>query len=323
MSCNGNLAMAKRVRDDEFYTLYEDVEAELDHYQDHFEGRRVYCNCDDADRSSFWRFFRSRFHELGLAGLVASCYVPGGHGKAWSYDGHGDPIASMLEGDGDFRSEECMAMLADSDIVASNPPFSLFRDYASALASSGKGFLAIGSLNAVTYKEVFPLIADGRIWLGYGHPKRFLRPGGGVQALGNVEWFTNLDIPKRHVPLELAAMYDPDGYPRYDNYDAIECGSVAGIPKDYEGTMGVPVTFLERHCPEQFDIVGITKSWNGRASKRYGEQIQVSRDGSRKRVSKLNDQPAMPRPDGRAGTYYICDGKEYVALYQRVLIRKR
>lgn len=323
---NGNLTAAKSAKNDEFYTRREDIESELlhDDYAPHFYGKTVYCNCD-GELSEFLKFFTRMFYPWNLKKVAATCKAPEGRGFAYELSDGVNMVKTVLDGDGDFRSAECVELLKEADIVVTNPPFSLFREYTAQLVEYGKKFLIIGSLNAVTYREFFPLLKDNQVWTGYGHPKRFIQPDGSMKPFGNIMWFTNLDIGKRHWPLDLRRCYEgcEAEYPRYDNYDAVECGRVDGIPCDYDGVMGVPITFLDRYCPEQFEITGITKSWFGAACKTYGEQIQVNRDGSRKRVMKLNDQPAVLRPPDHVGTYYVCGGREYAALYQRILIRRK
>lgn len=254
---------------------------------------------------------------------------------------------------GDFRSAECVALLKEADIVVTNPPFSLFREYVAQLMEHKKKFVIVGPKNATTYKEIFPLIKEKRLWLGSGfangnayfsipaHSDRTFADGvydesTGLVKFRNVGWFTNLDHGRRHQKLPLMTMAEnlkfskhkeikgKAAYGRYDNYDAIEVPFTDAIPSDYEGVMGVPITFLDKHNPDQFEILGITKTWFGAACKTYPNQIQISRDGSKSIVSKLNDQPAMrvkKPPTGK--TYYIVDDRCYVALYQRILIRHR
>lgn len=325
---NGSLAAAKAARDDEFYTRIEDIETELAHYTEQLRGKRVLCGCDDPERSMFWRYFHTHFSELGLGGLAAVKHNPDGFGYAMSYDGGNDGDWTAGEGrtlsdDGDFRSAEMTRMLEDYDIIVTNPPFSLFRHYVSTLIWNAKDFLLVGSLNAAVYKEVFPFIESGRIRLGHTHVKSFLRPDGSEEKMGNAVWYTTLGVVRPAMQLLERFSDRPGDYFRYDNYDAIECGSVRDVPGGYYGTMGVPVSFLERHCPEQFEITGVTKAWMGIASKKYGKQVQVCPDGRRKACMKLNDQPARLRRPEDEGTYYECGGKEYVALYQRVLIRRK
>lgn len=325
------MAAARKAKDDEFYTLREDIDRELAYYADYFRDKAVYCNCDDPARSNFFRYFYDNFEALGLQVLVSTYYNPDGDAYVSEIvrDFHtGEKsvqVRTKLSGNGDFRSAECMGILSSCDVVVSNPPFSLAREYISVLMGSGKAFLIISNLNNATCKTVFPFLRDDRMWLGNTSPKKFMRPDGFLRSFGNVVWYTNIDIVGRHRPLDPTCQYsgNEDMYPVYDNYDAIDVGRVSDIPGDYDGTMGVPITFLGRYCPEQFEILGVTKSWCGMASRIYPEQVQVCADGSRKPVTKLNDNPARIRRPGDTGTYYECGGKEYVALYQRVLVRKR
>lgn len=330
MAKNSNLTAAKKAKNDEFYTQLGDIERELVYYQEHFRGKTIFCNCDDPTWSNFWRYFHLNFTHLELKKLIATHYDPEKPTYKLEYEGGDDEnlevgVRSELKQNGDFRSQECVELLKECDVVVTNPPFSLFREFVAQLMIYDKKFIIIGSMNAITYKEIFPLLKDNQMWLGYMSPKQFGQPDGTMKSFGNILWYTNVDIQKRHEPLILFRRYvdDPSQYPKYDNYDAIECSKVQDIPEDYFGCIGVPITFLDKYCPEQFEILGITKSWFGIASKIYGSQIQVSRDGSRKQVMKLNDQPAVLRQPGDTGTYYICDGKEYIALYQRLLIRRK
>ena len=377
MAGNTGLGAAKTAKKDEFYTQLSDIEKEMRHYRRHFKGKTVLCNCDDPFESNFFKFFVLNFQRLGLKKLIATCYagspitgsqlslsdVLGGDesktGKPYKavvttvYDATGDGGVDMLdvaelfksgeneltelEGDGDFRSSECLDLLEEADIVVTNPPFSLFREYIATLMEYKKRFIVVGHQNAITYKEIFPLIKDGSLWLGAGFKanvgffqspyedmaKATDRREGFIRVSG-VMWFTNLDIKKRHEQLILVRRYAgyEDKYPRYDNYDAIEVSKVADIPSDYAGVMGVPITFLDKHSPEQFEIIGITKTWFGAASKTYGQQTQVDKKGKETIVSKLNDGPALrvdAPPTGK--TYYVVDDHYFIQAYARVLIR--
>ena len=249
-------------------------------------------------------------------------------------------VVAPLAGNGDFRSPECVALLDDADIVVTNPPFSLFREYVAQLVEHGKQFLVLGDQNAITYKEIFPLINDGLLWLGVnnGGTKWFRVPMGydiktesrkkivdGIKffSMGRINWFTNLDHPKRHEKLPLWKDYTPDEYPAYDNYDAINVDRVADIPDDYDGVMGVPITFLGKHNPDQFEILGITKTWFGAATKTYPRQVQVSASGKRSDVTKLNDGPALRVEGPVEKTHYMVGGNHYVQAYARILIRRK
>lgn len=250
---------------------------------------------------------------------------------------HNANALSVLNGNGDFRSDECLSLLDEADIVVTNPPFSLFREYIATLMRRDKQFLVIGNQNAITYKEIFPLIKANKMWLGFGFKRNmahFYTPyapysqwieqkGEGVVRVAGVQWFTNMDLPKRHENLILVEKYHPDRYPHYDNYDAIEVSRTSDIPDDWTGVMGVPITFLNKYNPEQFEIVGIAKAPLGSPSKTYPRQTQVSKNGTRSEVTKLNDGPAIKvatPPQGE--TYYIVDGEYFVQTYARILIRR-
>ena len=378
---NVSMSAAIKAKNDEFYTLLTDIEKEMRHYRKHFKGKTVLCNCDDPFESNFFKYFVLNFNRLELKKLIATCYatspiagqqlslfdVVGGEEEQRNkpykavvtkvYDVTGDGGVDMfdvaelfkthenelteLEGDGDFRSDECLALLDEADIVVTNPPFSLFREYVATLMEHDKKFIIIGNSNAITYKEVFPLIMQNKLWLGVtrsGTGSMWFRimddfpvksgqkveNGVRYQTIGNSAWFTNLDVKKRHEEMILVKRYTPDDYPRYDNYDAIEVSKILDIPLDYSGVMGVPITFLGKYNPDQFEIVGITKTWFGGASKTYDMQTQVSKNGATSTVSKLNDGPALrvsvPPKDK---TYYIVDGEYFIQAYARVLIRNK
>ena len=287
MTKNNNLHTAKATKNDEFYTQLEDIENELKYYKDYFKGKVVYCNCDgflNEEKSNFFVYFSLNYEFLGLKGLICTKYNPNGKGRKYEYygdlNGNNYPdeeeiFTSDLEGDGDFRSEECIEILKKCDIVCTNPPFSLFRQYVAQLFEYKKDFLIIGNVNAISYKEVFPLIKENKMWLGvssfnkgmyFGVPDDYTyadtykfdreRNGKKVMRVSSICWFTNLDHKKRHEELVLYKKYNEEEYPKYDNYDAIEVSKVTDIPMDYYGVMGVPITFLDKYCPEQFEIVG-------------------------------------------------------------------
>jgi len=274
-----SLQAAKTNKNDEFYTKLEDIEAEVNNYKDSFNGKVVYCNCDDPTESNFVRYCEDNFKALGLKQLIATHYIasetdttkPQQLTLTQSAEGFIRSI-TPLTGDGDFRSPEAIALLQTADIVVTNPPFSLFREYVAQLYKYGKKFLIIGNINAVANKEIFPLIKDNKMWLGNNQVKEFIIPedapkksgqrvdsnGVRYQQFGNITWFTNLDHKKRHDTLYLGKSYkkNPQFYPKYDNYDAIEVSKVADIPYDYDGVMGVPITYLVKHNPDQFEILG-------------------------------------------------------------------
>lgn len=257
---NSSLGAARRAKNDEFYTQLTDIEKELRHYKAHFKGKVVLCNCDDPDWSSFWKYFKLNFEVLGLSKLISTHYAPGEASYKLEYLGkHTPPVQTPLVGDGDFRSDECVELLKQADIVVTNPPFSLFREYIAQLVEHSKKFLVIGSQNALTYKEVFRLIRDNQVWLGNTKPKEFEQPDGSLKAFGNIGWYTNLTHSRRKEELIAFKPYagNERAYPKYDNYEAIEVGKVSDIPVDYFGYMGVPITFLEKYNPAQFTIVGL------------------------------------------------------------------
>ena len=353
---NKNLNAAKEAKKDEFYTQLSDINNELRHYQKHFRGKTVLCNCDDPRVSNFFTYFAYNFEFLGLKRLITTCYKnqdmdlfsqnKSERAIYLIYDGdkNGNNIPDPeeigihpLKGDGDFRSQECIELLKQADIVVTNPPFSLFREYVAQLIEYDKKFLIIGNVNTATTKDIFSLFMQNKIWLGYG-----FRGGAahfmskyediatasdhreGMIRVSGVHWFTNLETRKRHEDIILYRKYTPEAYPKYDNYDAIEVGKTDEIPEDYDGVMGVPITFLDKYNPDQFEILGITKTWFGLASKTYGEQVQVDRNGKESRVTKLNDGAVLEvskPPFGK--TYYKVDGKLYIQTYPRILIRKR
>ena len=299
MSLNKNLHQAAKNKNDDFYTQLVDVENELRHYKRHFSDKVVYCNCDDPRVSKFFHYFSYNFEHLGLKKLITTCYMNQQmdlfsqhdveRAIKLEYDGfrEGDRVPRVedigvmhLEGDGDFRSQECIEILKQANIVVTNPPFSLFREYVAQLIEYDKKFIIIGNKNAITYKEIFPLIKENRIWVGYTPmskdllfdiPEDYARDlvenkkegssykvvDGIVKGRSQSIWFTNLDHAKRHEDLIPYQRFTPEEYPKYDNYDAIEVSKVKEIPMDWDGEMGVPITFLDKHNPDQFEIVGL------------------------------------------------------------------
>ena len=303
MSNNQNMNKAKVAKDDEFFTLYTDVEKEVSLYSQYLKDKVIYCNCDDPYVSNFFRYFANNFKALGIKKVIATCYNNGkGAFKAvlehqvedvekWLNNGN----VTLLEGNGDFASEECVKLLDEADIVVTNPPFSLFREFVSLLMEHKKQFLIIGNKNSITYKEIFPLIKENKLWMGYTSPSDFMRPKDAKpkKMNGLTRWFTNLPTEKREEYLDLFEEYSPDKYPMYDNYLAINVDLVSDIPcnewfimtvgedrynklKETYGddcvlidgddvnkqyrikvrniVMGVPITFLDKYCPEQFEI---------------------------------------------------------------------
>ena len=289
MAKNNNLHTAKKARNDEFYTQLTDIEKEMRYYKDFFKGKVVYCNCDDARESNFFKYFSLNFEFLGLKKLITTGYKADGKGVVLVYEGdkngnrrvdNEEIIVNELNGDGDFRSEECIEYLKECDVVITNPPFSLFRQYVKQLMDYGKKFIVIGNQNAITYKEIFPYIKNNQLWLGMsmnGSNRWFVAPdsyevkenaagykldekGRKMFFVNGVTWFTNIENKRRNEKLDLYKKYSFEDYPKYDNYDAIEVSRVDEIPMDYDGVMGVPITFLYKYNPTQFEIIGIANS---------------------------------------------------------------
>lgn len=288
MAGNTDLQAANRAKKDEFYTQLPDIEKELKYYRKQFRGKVVYCNCDDPTVSNFYRFFHLNFARFGLKKLITTCYknqqpnIFSPHdceaAVGVEYTGNGtQPTVFQLKEDGDFRSGECVELLRQADIVVTNPPFSLFREYIAQLMKHNKRFLVIGNMNATTYKEIFPLIKDNKLWYGasiksgdreFGVPPhypltaastRIDEDGNRFVRVKGVRWFTNLEHKKRNEELILYKNYSSDEYPQYDNYNAINVDKTAHIPVDYAESMGVPITFLDKHNPDQFEIVGMDR----------------------------------------------------------------
>ncbi len=332
-------------KDDEFYTRYEDIQTELNHYEAFFKDKTVLCNCDDPFESNFCKFFLKNFNYLGLKRLICTSYVSSpvvgtqmtifdylgepvqkGHGYVMDIsevpmaNGRGvsdDDIEKLLKskkrgvkklkGDGDFRSKECIEYLKQSDIVCSNPPFSLWEIYIKQILEYNKSFLIIGRETNTTIKDVFTMFKNNRIWYGYSHAKEFYRPDGTIQKFGNVAWFTNLDVKMRHEPLITYKSYDPDIYPQYYNYDGIDVEDIASIPKDYYGNMGVPNSFLAQYNPDQFELIGLARD---------SEDVPVDRTGYPAR-KKLNPN-TRPSHIG----YYLPNGMPKEP-FGRIIIRRR
>ena len=396
MAKNANLGAAKNAKNDEFYTQYADIQKEVNAYieynPDVFRGKTILLPCDDPEWSNFTKFFAQNFEFFGLKKLISTSYAIESKkyktdwqqtlfetenpmynveksrikGKIFTLthdtNANGrididDLQWSYLEGDGDFRSAEVTALRDEADIIITNPPFSLFREFLAWIMEGGKQFLIIGNLNAVTYKEVFPLIKNNQIWMGSSYfnggaaffiadqslydPSKmsneknaFFQNGKFLWRVNGVRWFTNIEHGKRHQPLQLMNMVDNlrfnkklAGLTKYfeiDNYEALEVPYTEVIPNDYNGIMGVPISFLDKYCPEQFEIIGITKTWFGIARKIYPEQVQIDKNGQQKRVSKLNDGPAIKVKNAENySTYYTIGDDKYIQTYQRILIRKK
>lgn len=367
MSGNTSLRKAKEAKNDEFYTQLADIEQELKNYREQFKGKIVFCNCDDPYESNFFKYFALNFNFLGLKKLIATCYdkspvaytqlsffddgktMPNTHRRAYKieitevddYNGDGafdltdvryllkndKNTLALLNGDGDFRSIECVELLKEADIVCTNPPFSLFREYIAQLIEYKKKFLIIGNQNAITYKEIFPLLKDNILWLGYkSGAQEFCVPDryegnniytdiGGVKRakFGNICWFTNLETAKRHTELILYRKYTPEEYPRYDNYDAINVDKVTDIPYDYNGAMGVPITFMDKYNPEQFEILGID---GGDMGVSYGVGALLTQEECKALFAEC-------KGFRRGKLIYRDENGKLLVCYRRVLIRRR
>lgn len=283
MAANANLHKAKNEKNDEFYTQLTDVAEELKHYKEHFKDKIVFCNCDDPTWSAFWKYFHLNFTKLGLRKLISTHYDKNEPTYKMEYEGGDDNnieagVKTALESNGDFRNKECLDLLDECDIVVTNPPFSLFREYVKTLMEHGKKFIIWGNNNAIKYKEFFPYLKNNQIWLGYTANKTCIfRVGKGYTyddkitnqindgfkygKVPAISIFTNLDIRKRYERLVLWKNYTSEQYPKYDNYDAINIDKVSEIPCDYDGVMGVPITFLSSYNPEQFEILDLVNRY--------------------------------------------------------------
>lgn len=328
---------AKNEKNDEFYTILVDIERELKHYKKHFKNKAVLCNCDDPKESNFVKFFSMNFEHFGLKKLIATHFKDAdlftreppykleytGAKKGKRLPDPTDFMKAMI-GTGDFRSAECIELFEQTDIVVTNPPFSLFREYVAQLEEHGKKYLIVGNWNAITYKEVFKLVQENKLWIGinsnrnfsgfivpsnyplHGTEARIDEEGNRIVSSNNTCWLTNLDNPKRHEPLILYRSYNKKDYPKYDNYDAIEVSATNEIPQDYAGIMAVPITFLNKYNPDQFEILGIMDRANssGLRTKKYNKsRVENANDLNARGVIKINGA--------------------YKAMYARLLIRHR
>jgi len=335
---NRSLAVAKASKGDEFYTCLSDIESELVNYTREFAGRTVYCNCDDPRSSQFVAYFLQHFTELGLERLIASCYVDqtanlftveeSEPALLLDYDGRGEPTIQTLSGDGDFRCDECVNLLKQADVVVTNPPFSLFREYMTQLVKHKKDFLIIGNINAVGYQNVFPHIQHRTMWCGLNSMMSFNTPQGKRKNIGCSCWFTNLGEPYCPPSITLTSLYNPNRYPPYDNYDAIEVSRTCDIPADYTGVMGVPGNFILSWTPQQFEIVGLAVAgdWAIPPSKTYPAAIRVTPDGRRTHVCDVNSRANGPiikvREPPVGHTYFEMNDGYYIAKMKRILIRR-
>ncbi len=382
---NKNLHDAKAAKKDEFYTRIEDISNELRHYRDFFRGKSVLCNCDDPYESNFFKYFALNFNSWGLRRLTATCYdgspVAGSElrlpfdvetAQAKKRTAHkivitevpdinGDGavdladvdllirnranVLTRLSGNGDFRSPECVAMLREADVVVTNPPFSLFREYLAQLIEYDKKFLIIGNQNNVTYKDVFLLLMQNKVWLGYNSGEMAFRvpqnyeardtrywqdeTGQKWRSMGNISWYTNIDHKKRHEELDLYKKFNEEEYQSFDNYNAININKVADIPYDYDGIMGVPITFMDKYNPDQFEILGLTQIGCHDLvpdTRRYDDYVEVRRsDGKVTGASgrKTNENAVLTGEGNKKTFYRNAEGRTVHSEYKRILIRKK
>lgn len=392
---NANLSAAKSAKNDEFYTQWADIEREMNAYLEYdpdvFRGKTLLLPCDDPEWSNFTKYFALHFADFGLKKLVSTSYAPNSNAGAAYYtptlfelegpgydaekslergrvftltpeDVSGDGRVDIddlqweyLEGDGDFRSAEVTALRDEADMVITNPPFSLFREFVAWLVAGGVQFSIIGNVNSATTKEIFPLIRANKLWMGptiTSGDREFRVPdsypmeavGRRIDADGTryirvkgVRWFTNIEHGRRHQPLKLMTMAEnlkyskhrevrESGYRYYANYEGIEVPFTDAIPSDHEGLLGVPITFLDKYNPDQFQIIGLSKTWDddtGLKIKVFPTQTQVSKSGARSQVGKLNDGTAIKVSEPPESTYYEVDGEMYIQTYPRVLIRRK
>jgi len=390
---NVNLTQARNAKNDEFYTQWADIEREVQAYLEYdpdvFREKAILCPCDDPEWSNFTKFFALHFNEYGLKKLISTSYAPESktykapyqitffeendpkfdkdktltNGKIFVLDSDNNRDGRVniddlkwdyLSGDGDFRSDEVKKLRDEADIIVTNPPFSLFREFLAWIMEAQKQFLMIANKNSITYKEVFPLIKENKMWAGvsgFSKDILFIAPSGfdmsdkpdtalktieGVTYLRSPSiWFTNIDHGRRHQPLPLMTMADnfkfskhkeikgKTAYDKYDNFDAIEVPYTDAIPSDYDGVMGVPISFLDKYCPEQFEILGYEKSYHLQ-TKNYPTQVQVDKNGKKSNVSKLNDGTAIKvETPPNNETYYIVDDKYYIQRFKRILIKRK
>lgn len=346
----GNFDSAKNGKNDEFYTQLTDVSKELMHYKEHFKDKIVLCNCDDPTWSAFWKYFHLNFSALGLKKLISTHYDRNNPTYKMVYEGGDDNnievgVITPLEGNGDFRNQECIDPLKESDIVVTNPPFSLFREYIAQLMEYEKKFIVWGNTNAITYKEFFPLLKDGKVWAGYlFNSTCVFRVGDGYKydekvtqqindgykygKVPSIATFTNLDIKKRHENLILWKNYTPEEYSDYDNYDAINVNKVTDIPVDYDGILGVPITFLDKYNPEQFEIVGLVNGKDNLAgiktTRDYSAFSETRQDSTKTGASgkKINGNPVIKGKPTK-GNYFTFGSEVVYSAYARIFIRRK
>ena len=355
---------AKKNKADEFYTQITDIEKEMAHYKDYFRGKTILCNCDDPRISNFFKYFALNFNEFGLKKIITTCYknqdvdlfTQNECEKAVYIEYMGNPNdptstdfstieVKQLKGDGDFRSEECIELLKQADIVITNPPFSLFREYVAQLIKYEKKFIILGNVNALSYKEIFGLIKDNKLWLGYsihsgdrefGVPDSYPLNAAGCRIdkdgkkfirVKGVRWFTNIDYNERHENLVLYKTYSPDEFPKYENYDAINVDVSTDIPLDYDGVIGVPITFLDKYSPDQFEIIALGIVGSCEFSNERKMEI-LDKNGLPTGKFTVNAKGTLYRKhlesDKKPAAFKDCEtGQLYQSIYARILIKRR
>ncbi len=361
---NKGLKEAKSNKKDEFYTQLSDIEKEVRHYKEHFKNKVVFCNCDDPRVSNFFHYFSYNFESLGLKKLITTCYknqevdLFSEHNSEkaiyleYNGDRNGDNVPNVeeigikhLKGDGDFRSSESISLLTQADIIVTNPPFSLFREYVAQLVEHDKKFLIIGNVNAISYKDIFRLIKDEKLWLGasihsgdreFGVPDDYPLNAAGSRIdddgkkyirVKGVRWFTNMDYDERHEDLILYKKYSPEEYPKYENYNAINVDKTSDIPADYSGLIGVPITFLDKYNPDQFEIIalGIVGSIEFTSNRKM--EI-LDKSGNPTNKFTWNAKGTLyrlynPKTDKSPAFKDVETGTLYSSIYARVIIKNK
>jgi len=355
-SSNKNLKQANKAKKDEFYTQLSDIERELGNYKEHLKGKVIFCNCDDPMESNFYFYFAQNFEFLGIKKLISTHY----ESEKKSYkleivadinkDGKIDKLDTIktpLKQNGDFRSPECIEILKEADIIATNPPFSLFRDYVAQLIKYGKKFVIMGNVNAITYKEIFPLLKGNKVWFGHSIksgdrefevPKDYPLTGAGCRTdedgnkyirVKGVRWFTNLDYKERHEDLILHKTYNKEEYPKYENYDAINVDVTKNIPMDYTGEMGVPITFMDKYSPDQFEIIALGIVGSIEFSNNRKMEILDKKTGKPNGKTTFNAKGTLyrrynPESDKKPPAFKDFEtGELYSSIYARVIIKNK
>ena len=341
-----NLQEAKNNKKDEFYTQMIDIEKELKEYKSHFKDKVIYCNCDNPEYSNFWKYFELNFEFLEIKKLVSTHYeveIPSYKLELIRTETGIEKIKTPLKQNGDFRSEECIEILKEVDIVVTNPPFSLFREYIAQLIEYDKKFIIMGNINAITCKGVFPLIKNNQVWLGHsihGGDREFKVPndyplnasgyrededGNKYIRVKGVRWYTNLDYKKRYKDLILYKKYNEEEYPKYVNYEAINVDKTKDIPVDYDGVIGVPITFIDKYNPEQFEIVGLGMTWGCEFTcNKKMEKLDKNGKPTGKYITmavlyRKYDAEKDKKPSYRD----VKTGELYASIYARILIKHR